>query len=213
MGCSQSGPRAASSKGKEVEEELCLEDLGIESPSVPGDVSLCGELDQEVVSAVASKFASWLYLNLPDDPAFYPEEIKSGGVKSVEVRHIPGPTPLPSEAQVAAAFESLGRLPRPLLIQCSSGNRAGALLLLWLAKKRGLGAEQAKELARSINLGAWASCAEGGLRDWYLSVGPLVYPSTLLTSSGMASKLGLLAPVVGDDTWRSDWDAFDTAQL
>lgn len=82
-----------------------------------------------------------------------------------------------------------------------------------LAKKRGLGAEQAKELARSINLGAWASCAEGGLRDWYLSVGPLVYPSTLLTSSGMASKLGLLAPVVGDDTWRSDWDAFDTAQL
>lgn len=118
----------------------------------------------QVVSAVASKFASWLYLNLPDDPAFYPEEIKSGGVKSVEVRHIPGPTPLPSEAQVAAAFESLGRLPRPLLIQCSSGNRAGALLLLWLALTECVRGGVSSGLSPSLQAGA-SGCIRQTFRD------------------------------------------------
>lgn len=122
---------------REVEESIASQpELGIHVPDRPGDIGLCGDLPKEALKKIAGRYASWVYLNMKSNPAFMPEELKSAGVQSLEVWPFPSQF-LPSEANTRGALAALDKLPRPLMLQCSGGNRAGALLLLWLAKKQG----------------------------------------------------------------------------
>jgi len=148
---------------------LPLDQLQIHVPAIPGDIGLCGALSEEVAKAVAPRYASWIYMNAPDNKEFLQDLLKQS-VKNVEVRPFPGPDPLPSDEQLAAALEAMDTLPRPLMLQCSTGNRAGALLLLWLVKKHGYSAEAAKQFAQDMDLKFWMNCTKcGPQREWLLS--------------------------------------------
>mmetsp|Transcript_104715 Transcript_104715/g.303063 ORF Transcript_104715/g.303063 Transcript_104715/m.303063 type:complete len:429 (+) Transcript_104715:96-1382(+) len=163
--------------------ELSLEQLGIHVPPIPGDIGLCGHLSEEVTRSLAPRYASWVYMNEADSKEFL-QPVLQQSVKRLEVRPFPGPDPLPSDAQVAAALEAMDTLPRPLMLQCSTGNRAGALLLLWLAKKHGYSAEAARQFAEDMDLKFWMQCARcGPTRDWLLTklpasdAGPILKPA------------------------------------
>lgn len=43
--------------------ELSPERLGVETPAVPGDVSLAGTLSSDSVAELAKRYKAWLYLN------------------------------------------------------------------------------------------------------------------------------------------------------
>eukprot|EP00429_Kryptoperidinium_foliaceum_P044523 CAMPEP_0176106918 /NCGR_PEP_ID=MMETSP0120_2-20121206/53654_1 /TAXON_ID=160619 /ORGANISM="Kryptoperidinium foliaceum, Strain CCMP 1326" /LENGTH=423 /DNA_ID=CAMNT_0017441041 /DNA_START=51 /DNA_END=1322 /DNA_ORIENTATION=+ len=148
-----------------------LEQLGVEVPAVPGDVGLCGQLSAESVRALSGRFKSWINLNSEDDTGFHPEELKRAGMKHVAVR--PFPAPAPTEEQVAAGCEALDTLPRPLMLQCTSGNRVGALLMCWLMRKYGYSAESLQQLAKDIDLRFWTRCTKcGPMREWLLKQVP-----------------------------------------
>lgn len=154
--------------------EVSARQLGIETPAVPGDVSLCGSLPREVVEKLAPEYKAWVFMNAADDPSFCREGIERGGARC-ENLPFPGPPSLPSPEQAAAMLDALGRLPRPLMLQCSNGNRAGVALLLWLGQERGYSVESAKQLAADADLRFFTRCARcGPIRDWLLEQLPTV---------------------------------------
>mmetsp|Transcript_3565 Transcript_3565/g.9959 ORF Transcript_3565/g.9959 Transcript_3565/m.9959 type:complete len:437 (+) Transcript_3565:60-1370(+) len=147
--------------------EFSLEGLGVEVPCIPGDVACCGKLSVEAAVALAPRFKSWLNLNSAED--FFPEDLRNAGLENIEICPFPGPPAMPSEEQAAKALEAIERLPRPMMLQCSSGNRVGVLLLLWLAKKRGRSPESAKQLAVDADLKFWSRCDKcGPMREWVM---------------------------------------------
>jgi len=144
-----------------------LEQLGVDVPAIPGDVGLCGQLKAETVKALSGRFKSWINLNSEEDPGFHREELKRAGMEHVLVRPFPVG---PAKEQVAAACEALDTVPRPVMLQCTSGNRVGALLLYWLMKKRGYSMESAQQLANDVDLKFWTRCTKcGPMREWLLS--------------------------------------------
>lgn len=161
--------------------ERPVSELGVEVPAIPGDVGLCGKLSEEAARALAPRYKSWVYMNGTDDEGYLPTALTEAGVQHLEVRQFPGPNPMPSDEQVAAALESMDKLPRPIMLQCTSGNRAGALLLLWLAGKHGYSPEAARQLAGDADLKFWNRCEKcGPMREWLLNRLPAPDAGTVL---------------------------------
>jgi len=182
MGCAQSGavhadlvrvvPRTNSDASAQdcapESAALSLEQLGIEVPDVPGDIGLCGNLDPQVIRQVARRYKAWIHMNAADSPYFYHTELQQEDVV-VEQCPFPGPPSMPSDAQAEALIDALDKLPRPLMLQCTSGMRAGAALLLWLAKHRGYSAQSAHQLATDADLKFYTRCVRcGPIREWLL---------------------------------------------
>jgi len=177
----QVSPATAQDEAAPDASEFTLRQLNIETPPFPGDVSLCGRLSRDVARALAPRFKSWVNVNGPEDPDFCPEELQRAGVERVEVRPFPGPPTMPSEEQVQAALEALDTLPRPLMLQCTSGTRVGVLLVLWLAKKHGYSAESAQQLASDADFSFWRRCHTcGPIRDWLLARMPAADAGTVM---------------------------------
>jgi sulfur dioxygenase len=92
---------------------------------------------------------------------------------------------MPSETQVEAMLQALDALPRPLMLQCTSGMRAGAAVLLWLATRRGCTAGSAEQLATDVRLKFFTDCVRcGPMRDWLLQRLPGVEAATVPTAVG-----------------------------
>eukprot|EP00446_Apocalathium_sp_SHHI-4_P093910 CAMPEP_0177457630 /NCGR_PEP_ID=MMETSP0369-20130122/13087_1 /TAXON_ID=447022 ORGANISM="Scrippsiella hangoei-like, Strain SHHI-4" /NCGR_SAMPLE_ID=MMETSP0369 /ASSEMBLY_ACC=CAM_ASM_000364 /LENGTH=428 /DNA_ID=CAMNT_0018930669 /DNA_START=1 /DNA_END=1287 /DNA_ORIENTATION=+ len=149
--------------------EVPVERLGVEVPAVPGDVGLCGNLRAQDVAALAGRYKAWIYLNTADNPDFHLKELEAAGVQVVVAR-FPGPPIMPSDEQALGVLAALERLPRPLMMQCSTGMRVGAALLLWLSKHRGYTGESAQLLATDLDLKFWTKCTRcGPMREWLLA--------------------------------------------
>lgn len=148
--------------------EVDLASLGVHVPSSPGDVAIAGSMPLEAVTALAPRYKGWLYLNTEDTPGFFPSQLRAGGAQ-VAVAPFPAPPSIPSSEEVDRLLKAFDTLPRPLMVQCTSGMRAGVALLLWLAKRRGYSVESAKQLAEDADLKFYTKCATcGPMRDWLL---------------------------------------------
>jgi len=161
---------AAGKSETESAATLSPEVLGVVTPDVPGDISLAGILSEEVVAELASRYRGWLYLNEPDHPNFFKAKIEGAGCST---RVVPVPSPKSGGAATTltadAVLKAMGELPRPLMLQCTSGNRSGAALLLWLAKQQGHNAQSAMQLARDMNLQFFTDCSEcSPIVDWVM---------------------------------------------
>jgi len=140
---------------------------GVETPAIPGDISIAGDLSADAVASLAPKYKGWLYLNSSDNLAFHLSAIEAAGC-ACEVRPL-GFDPPPTDGAAEAILDAMARLPRPLMVQCSSGKRAGAALLLWLAKQAGHNAASAEQVARDLGFSAFAPDAAGPVRNWVLA--------------------------------------------
>eukprot|EP00930_Biecheleria_cincta_P053271 TRINITY_DN3869_c0_g1_i1.p1 TRINITY_DN3869_c0_g1~~TRINITY_DN3869_c0_g1_i1.p1 ORF type:complete len:886 (-),score=185.26 TRINITY_DN3869_c0_g1_i1:130-2787(-) len=141
--------------------------LGIKTPEIPGNISLAGEMPAEVLSQIAPRYKGWLYLADVEHPH---REALTGC--QVEIVHVPSPSSgaSPSTSHAEAVVAAMDKLPRPLLVQCKSGTRAGAALLLWLAKTKAKNAVSASLLAQDLDLDFFTRCTEcGPIRDWVLA--------------------------------------------
>lgn len=158
--------------------EISLETLGVKAPSVPGDVFISGKLPSEAVSEVAKHCGSWIFLLEPDSPHFFRAEIESAGAKC---RVLPFSPPLIPEGRVEEIEAAIDSLPRPVMLQCMAGNSAGAILLLWLAHRRGYTAQSASQLAVDLDLSFFTKCTTcGPVREWLLAQLPA--PGDAITS-------------------------------
>lgn len=144
--------------------------LGVETPDLPGDVSLSCRLPADIIAQIAPLYKGWLYLNKAVDPAFCEQELRAAGCK-FEVVPLPSPGSgcAATAADAEAVLSAMSALPRPLMVQCTSGNRAGAALLLHMARAQGRNRVMAKILAQDLDLKFFTRCSEcGPIRDWVL---------------------------------------------
>jgi len=148
--------------------------LGVETPPFPGDVILCGKLPKDMVAHLARDCKSWIYANA-EDQSFFLDQIKAGGAE-VAICPFgnsgkPGELPImPTDEETELMLKTMDSLPRPLMIQCNSGNRAGAALLLWLALRKGYSIESARQVATDTDLKVWTRCTKcGPIREWLLA--------------------------------------------
>eukprot|EP00928_Gymnodinium_smaydae_P078952 TRINITY_DN629_c0_g2_i1.p1 TRINITY_DN629_c0_g2~~TRINITY_DN629_c0_g2_i1.p1 ORF type:complete len:421 (+),score=72.06 TRINITY_DN629_c0_g2_i1:56-1318(+) len=150
--------------------ELDWEKFGVAVPAVPGDIMLSGNMPQEVVAEMAKRCKGWLSVNKEDDPNIFRETIEAAGATFAVLPLYPPQVP---EGRAEELKKAIDTLPRPLMIQCKSGNRAGAALLLWLANKRGYSAQSAVQLAVDLDLKFYTNCANcGDTREWLFSQMP-----------------------------------------
>ena len=126
---------SGASKSMEPEKMEVLEQImkehPVRVPCLPGDVLVSGDMPLEVVEQLAEYCKGWLYVNPDSDPHFMPEAIKS---KDCALKVVPfKPSKDLASSVVDEVFTSISELPRPLMIQCTSANRAAIALLLWMA--------------------------------------------------------------------------------
>jgi len=145
--------------------------LSVVTPDMPGNVSLSGVLSEEAVTELAPRYRGWLYLNGPDHPAYLKKEIEDGGCRTTAVPIPPVSSGVTPSSEIAeAVLNAMAQLPRPLMVQCTAGNRSGASLLLWLVKQQNLDVAAATKLAEDLNLSFWTDCEEcGPIREWVLN--------------------------------------------
>jgi len=120
----------------------------LRQPCIPGDVLLAGDLPEDVVAELAPVCKGWLYINPDSDPHFYPGTVMAGGSELMLLPFQAGA----SEGCIHALIEAIDELPRPLVIQCTTANRSGIALLLWLAHGRGYTAACVDRLVKDLGL-------------------------------------------------------------
>jgi len=148
----------------DVREEMA--ELGVEIPVIPGDMAVCGTLPRTVVGRFAHHFGSWVYLNSRADPNFYSHAIESAGCTCEVIEMTTNPPPGGFADKVIATISAL---PRPIMLQCNSGNRASVLVLIALLSERGRSKASAEQLAKDLNLKAFTRCQTcGPIREWAL---------------------------------------------
>ena len=138
-------------------------------PALPGDVMVSGNLPSDVVGQLSSHCQGWLYLNETSDEHFFPKFIQAGGCV-LEVIPFKPSKDLPAQA-LEELVNSIARLPRPLMIQCTSANRAGIAMLAWMAKMHGHTAGCLDVLASDLQLDTVKPEAKAWLKSYLPSLG------------------------------------------
>lgn len=179
MGCtnctsakSMGGSPAMESLGK------IMKEFPVRMPSLPGDVIVSGDLPMEVVDQLAAYCKGWLYVNPESDPHFMGDTIKS---KGTNLKVLPFKPAKDLSASVVDELVTLiSELPRPLMIQCTSANRAGIALLLWMAREFGYSQGCAEMLVKDLCLDTVKPEAQQWLQSRLPAVGhpePLIHKS------------------------------------
>ncbi|CAE8622437.1 unnamed protein product [Polarella glacialis] len=152
--------------------ELSLAALGAQVPAQPGDVLLCGRMADVAAEQLSQRCKCWVNMladhevTSSDDASFKAISERAGEGLVVKRMSWAGPKDEEGGLKIVEALDSL---PRPLVLQCASGNRAGAILLLWLARQRGYSAASAQQLAEDLDLKFFTRCATcGPVRNWVL---------------------------------------------
>ncbi|CAE7287492.1 Ethe1 [Symbiodinium natans] len=141
-------PAAQKSLNKEALSPL-FDQHPIRLPCLPGDIMVSGDLPKEVVEQLSAQCAGWLYVNPDTDAHFMPEVVKSAGV---QLQVLPLKLDDLPAGRVDEILQSIQTLPRPLMIQCTSANRAALALLMWMARTVGYTGASAELLVKDLAL-------------------------------------------------------------
>jgi len=139
-------------------------------PGLPGDVLVSGNLPSEVVGQLASHCKGWVYMNDTSDSHYSPGPITAAGCK-LEVVPFKPSKDLPPQT-VEALIQAIAALPRPLMIQCTSANRAAVGMLAWMAKENGYTAGCVDQLVHDLALDTVKPDAKAWLESYLPSLGP-----------------------------------------
>ncbi len=151
-------------------------------------VHLSGKLSAAELAAAAESgtYKSWLYLNpqaMADEQGVGAALDAVGLALSVVEVDKEKLTPELAESVVAA----LDAAPKPCMVQCSTATRAGAVLLLSLAKQRGLNFAAAMQLALDMELNFAQGYTLGGGDDAPAPNALVSWVATALSGSVMRS--------------------------
>ena len=112
---------------------------------------LCLVLQKEQLNKAAQDgFRSVLNLRAPNEEGVLPEEKEIAEDAGLSYRNIPVRKEEISDALTIRVLAEIDTLPKPALIHCASGMRAGAMAFMHLATRQGLSAEEAMGKAQSL---------------------------------------------------------------
>lgn len=120
---------------------------------VSDDLSIAGQVTPEdLQQAAQAGFKSVLNLRSPDETGFLSDEQQQAQAAGLEYANIPLRPTEPNQELAQAAIEEIENLPKPILIHCAGGARAGGIALIATAIDEGLSQEEITQKAKEVGI-------------------------------------------------------------
>jgi uncharacterized protein (TIGR01244 family) len=117
------------------------------------DLSIAGQISAEELRKLAIEgFKSVLNLRDPDENGFFHDEKQEAQIVGLEYANIPLNSQAPNQELTAEAIQSVENLPKPILIHCAGGARAGGIALIAEAIQSGFTYEQIAQKANELSI-------------------------------------------------------------
>ncbi|HEY9627039.1 MAG TPA: sulfur transferase domain-containing protein [Coleofasciculaceae cyanobacterium] len=117
------------------------------------DLSFAGQLTSEQLQQAAEEgFKSVLNLRSPDESGVLSDEATQAAAVGLDYANIALSNLNPDPEQVAKALWEVENLPKPLLLHCGAGLRAGGIALIAHAIEAGLTLEQLTAKAQELGI-------------------------------------------------------------
>ncbi|MEH1804095.1 beta-lactamase hydrolase domain-containing protein [Nostoc sp.] len=120
---------------------------------VSDDLSAAGQLTSEELKQAAQEgFKSVLNLRSPDEPGFLSDEQQQAQAAGLQYANVPLKPSEANQEQTELAIQEIENLPKPILIHCAAGARAGGIALIANAISEGLTYEEISQKAQELGL-------------------------------------------------------------
>ncbi len=120
---------------------------------VNDDLSIAGQISAEELRKLAIEgFKSVLNLRDPDENGFFHDEKQEAQIVGLEYTNIPLNSQAPNQELTAEAILEIDHLPKPILIHCAGGARAGGIALIAEAIQSGFTYEQIAQKANELGI-------------------------------------------------------------
>lgn len=120
---------------------------------VNDDLSIAGQISSEELKQLAIEgFKSVLNLRDPDENGFFHDEKQEAQIVGLEYTNIPLNSQAANQKLTAQAIQAIEKLPKPILIHCAAGARAGGIALIAEAIQAGLTYEQIAQKANELGI-------------------------------------------------------------
>ncbi|MFN6461674.1 MAG: beta-lactamase hydrolase domain-containing protein [Nostoc sp. DedVER02] len=124
-----------------------------DTKKVSEDLSAAGQLTPEELKQAAQEgFKSVLNLRSPDEPGFLSDEQQQAQAAGLQYANIPLKPSEPNQELTDLAIQEIENLPKPILIHCAAGARAGGIALIANAISEGLTYEEISQKAQDLGL-------------------------------------------------------------
>jgi uncharacterized protein (TIGR01244 family) len=115
------------------------------------ELTVAGQVTSEQLQqAVNEGYKSVLNLRSPDEQGFISNEQQQAQALGLHYINIPVKPNEINDELTTEVLKQIDQLPKPALIHCASGMRAGALVFMNVATRQGLTAQQAFEKAEAV---------------------------------------------------------------
>jgi uncharacterized protein (TIGR01244 family) len=120
---------------------------------VSDDLSIAGQISPEELQQAANDgFKSVLNLRFPDEAGFLTDEQQQAKAAGLEYANIPVKPSEVNPELTQKAVQEIENLPKPILVHCAGGARAGGIALIADAINQGFTYEQIVQKAQEIGL-------------------------------------------------------------
>lgn len=120
---------------------------------VNDDLSIAGQISSEELKQLAiGGFKSVLNLRSPDENGFFHDEKQEAQIVGLEYTNTPLNSQVPNPKLTAQAIQAVENLPKPILIHCAGGARAGGIALIAEAIQASLTYEQIAQKANELGI-------------------------------------------------------------
>lgn len=141
-----------------------------ESKKVSDHLSFAGQVTPEQLQdAAQAGFKSVLNLRSPDEAGFLSDEQQQAEAAGLEYAHVPLRPTEPNQELTSAAIQEIENLPKPVLIHCAAGARAGGIALIATAIDEGLTYEQITQKATELGINLEQPHVKQFLLDKYIA--------------------------------------------
>ena len=115
------------------------------------ELAIAGQLTPFDLQEVASSgFKSVLNLRHPAEEGFLLDEQQQAEASGLRYVNLPVTPETMGDELTTSVLQEIDELPKPLLVHCASGMRAGAMTLMQFATRNGMTADEAFEVAGRI---------------------------------------------------------------
>lgn len=120
---------------------------------VNDDLSIAGQISSKELQQLAVEgLKSVLNLRSPDENGFFHDEKQEAQILGLEYTNIPLNSQVPNPKLTAQAIQAVENLPKPILIHCAGGARAGGIALIAEAIQGGLTYEEIAQKANELGI-------------------------------------------------------------
>ncbi|MFM7364769.1 MAG: beta-lactamase hydrolase domain-containing protein [Cuspidothrix sp.] len=120
---------------------------------VSENLSIAGQISSDELKQLAiDGFQSVLNLRDPDENGFFHDEKQEAQIVGLEYTNIPLNPKEPNQELTKEAIQAVDNLPKPILIHCAGGARAGGIALIAEAIQRDITYEEISQKAQELGI-------------------------------------------------------------